>query len=285
MGARRLRRYYDEPVEIEVDESLGSVVEPWVRHRRRFDERLGELSDEQWHAASRCAGWDTHDVVNHLVSADGFWVLSLRSGVAGAPTSYLVDFDPTATPEALVAPMRALPRSEVIEQFHKSTESFIGAVEELDDAAWSMTAESPFGQLPVRFVLAHAFWDSWLHERDIFVALGLDVPVEADELLLATWYSLLFGPVLGGLLDDPAPVGEGTPEAFEVALVFDDLPDTPLQLAVDRGVRIARGGADALDAGSAVDLCEVYTGRRGDPMTTAVPPRLAEQLRRAMQIL
>ena len=151
-----------------------------------------------------------------MISADGFWVLSLRSGVAGAPTSYLVDFDPTATPAALVAPMRALERSDVVEQFHKSTETFIETVDGLDDDAWSMLAESPFGHLPVRFVLAHAFWDSWLHERDIFVPLGIDVPVVPDELLLATWYSLLFGTVQGGLLDDPAPVGKGPSEPFEV---------------------------------------------------------------------
>ena len=285
MGARSLRRYYDEAVAVEVDESFGSIVEPWVRHRRRFDERLAELSDEQWRAMSRCEGWDAQDVINHLISADGFWVLSLRSGVAGAPTSYLVDFDPTATPAALVAPMRALERSDVVEQFHKSTETFIETVDGLDDDAWSMLAESPFGHLPVRFVLAHAFWDSWLHERDIFVPLGIDVPVVPDELLLATWYSLLFGTVQGGLLDDPAPVGEGPSEPFEVTLAFEDLSDTPLHVAVDQGVRIHRVDDGALPAGTAVDLCEVYTGRRGDPTATALPPHLSEHLRRAMQIL
>jgi uncharacterized protein (TIGR03083 family) len=285
MGSRALRQYYDEDVRIEVDDELGPLIEPWLRHRQRFVERLGALSDDQWAAETRCDGWDARDVISHLITADGFWVVSLVGASAGAPTSYLADFDPTATPAALVEPMRAMPTSEVFQQFREGTDSFVDTVNRLDSEVWSATGESPLGQVSTRLVLAHAFWDSWLHERDIFVPLDLDQAAERDELALATWYALVMGAVQGGLLDDPNPTGPGLTEPLDVSLAFDDLPGLPLRLVVDREIRVERGGSDALPSGSALDLVETYTGRRAEPTNGTLPPALTAHLQRALQIL
>lgn len=284
MGPRPLRQYYDEDARIHVSDELGSVITPWLRHRRRFVDRLTALTDEQWAAPSRCAGWTNQDVVSHLVTADGFWVVSLRGAAAGTPTAYLPEFDPTAAPEALVEPMRAMKPGEVLDQFRAVNDSFVAAVSAHPDEAWSALGESPIGQVPSRLVLAHALWDSWLHERDILVPLGLDDPIEPDELLVATWYVLAVGAVQGGLLDDPAPVGPGLTEPIDATLAFTDLPDDPIHLVVDEGVLVERGGPPAAAAGPAVDLVDGYTGRR-PILTDALPPALDEHLRRAFQIL
>jgi hypothetical protein len=48
MGTRPLRQYYDHEVTLRVDDSLGMVVEPWLRHRRRFLESMSGLAHAFW---------------------------------------------------------------------------------------------------------------------------------------------------------------------------------------------------------------------------------------------
>ena len=272
MGPRPLRQFYGDPAPITVDGDLGPLVDPWRRHRRRFVERLSELTDEQWAAPSRCEGWTVQDVISHLSTADGFWVVSLGQAAAGEPSSYLIDFDPTAAPEALVAPTRATAPAQVLAGFRTGTDAFVAAVEAVDDGAWADMGESPVGHVPLTLVLAHALWDSWLHERDIFVPLGLDVPVEPDELAVATWYSLAIGALEGGLVGDARPVGPGLSAPL------------PLHVAADRAVVLGPGRGDATPAGSAVAFVEGFTGRA--PLVDgALPAALDAQLRRAAGIL
>ena len=122
MPRRPPRQYYDG-VDVVVDDDL-PLVEPWLRHRRRFIAELAALDDDQWLKTTRCVSWDARGVVAHLVT---------------------------------------------------STDTLIAAVEELDGDDWHAPCEAPFGHLPDRLVLAHAFWDSWLHERDIFEPLRVEI--------------------------------------------------------------------------------------------------------------
>lgn len=284
MGSRPLRQYHGDPAPVTVAPDIGPIVEPWERHRARFADRLGELTDEQWATISRCDDWTIQDVVAHLVTADGFWVASLLGAAGGSPTSYLTGFDPSSGPEALVEPMRATPPAEVLESFLAGTAAFVDAVHGLDDPAWGGVGESPIGHVATPLVLAHALWDSWLHERDVFLPLGVEVPIEADELAVATWYSLAIGALEGGLIGDPAPVGPGIDEPFEVSIVFDDLPDAPFHLAVGSDVVLRRGDGGAVPAGSARALVEGFTGRV-DLTAGCLPAPLEAQLRRASDIL
>jgi uncharacterized protein (TIGR03083 family) len=285
MGARPLRHFYDGALDIEVAPELGPVVEPWIRHRRRFVDALEQLSPDQWAAVTRCEAWDARDVVCHLISADSFWVISLQSAVAGSPTRFLAEFRPAEDPEHLVAPMRSLSTDAVLEQHRRGTDAFIETVESMDAPDWERIGESPVGHVPARLVLAHALWDSWLHERDILVPLGIDVPVEADELAVSTWYLLAFGAAQGGLIDETDPVGPGLTEPFDVEVAFTDLPAWSVRLVVDRAVRAERGGPDAVECGAAVDVVEHYSGRGNGSAAPLVPPSLHAQLTRAREIL
>jgi hypothetical protein len=181
--------------------------------------------------------------------------------------------------------MRSLSTDAILEQFRTGTETFIETVESMAPTNWELAGESPVGHVPARLVLAHALWDSWLHERDILLPLGLDVPVEADELAVSTWYLLAFGAAQGGLLDDVDPVGPGLTEPFDVELAFTDLPGWSIRLVVDRAVRAERGGPDAIDCGAAVDVVEHYSGRGTGAAGPLVPAPLDAQLARAREIL
>lgn len=285
MGDRPVRQYYDGVV-LDV-EDVGDPREPWVRHRRRLLEQLGTLDDEQWHATTRCTEWDARGAVSHLVTVDQFWVLTLGNARdRQAPTTFLREFDPSTATEALVGPLLELSPAELLERFSASTDALVDLVGAFDADDWASLGESPFGHIPARYLVGHAFWDSWLHERDVFVPLGLAPPVERDELLHVAWFSLLVTGFQGGLLDDAEAVGPGPAAAIDVALRFDELPDDPFHLRVDDGVHLHRpNGVTPVTAGSAVALVETVTGRRPMTAVAALPADVVEQIERAVKIL
>jgi len=285
MARRPLRQYYDG-VSVVVDDDL-PVLEPWLRHRRRLVASLRELSEDQWKSTTRCTSWDARGVVSHLVTVDAFWMTSLRAAQArDAPTTFIRGFDPSTGTDIFVDPMLELPTEVIFQQLVDGTDAFVTTAEAFSADDWDAPGEAPFGHLSARLLLAHAFWDSWLHERDILEPLGLEPPIEPDELLAATWYTLVVGALQGGLLDDPAPVGPGPAAPIDVTLRFEELPDDALRLEIDTGVRVTRAdGRDTLAAGAAIDVVESLAGRRAPAALDALPDDLSAQLGRAAQIL
>ncbi len=58
----------------------------------------------------------------------------MQAGRAGTPTRLLANFDPSATPPLMVAPMRALGHGQVFEQFVASNTAFLDTIAALDEA-------------------------------------------------------------------------------------------------------------------------------------------------------
>lgn len=289
MGTRPLRQFYGgEPV-FDVELRADEIIEPWRRHRQRLAAQLEALSGDQWTAPTRCDGWTARDVVSHLITVDGFWVVSLLSGQAGTPTEFIHDFDPTQMPEALVEPMRATPVDELLATFLAGSATFEQTVDSFSDEQWELAAENPFGHVPAWVALAHAHWDSWLHEYDIF-AVDEPAEVERDELWISLWYSLFFAGVQGGLLGDEGSVGPGPREPMAYLLRFDEF-ETGMELRISERVvmrPVANGtapvGCAEIDVGSALVLVEQFTGRRSlEP--GPLPDDLYQQFARAAQVL
>ena len=281
MGTRPLRQYYDGVMISFGDDR--ALVDGWTRHRRRLVAALEALTDEQWRTTTRCTNWDARGVVSHLVTVDGFWTGSMRGVLTRAePTSFIRGFDPSTGTDAFVEPLLALPTDAILETFVDGNEAFVATVETFADDDWDGVGESPVGHVSARMLLAHAYWDSWLHERDILRPLGLAPPVERDDLLAATSYTLVFGALQGGLLDDDAPVGPGPDAPIDVTLRFADLPDDALRVTIDRGVGVVRSsGTDTVPGGSALQLVESVTGRESSDALRVLPADLAAELDRA----
>lgn len=280
MGTRPLRHFYGDDAHLLVaDDSLGDVVEPWLRHRARLLGALESLTDAQWQAPSRCEGWSNRDVVAHLVDVDAFWTFSVTKGRAGTPPAVLRDFDPTDTPRALVDAMAARSTDAVLAAFVQNANVLRETVSSLRDDEWGVICESPVGHVDARLLLAHALWDSWLHERDILVPLGLAPPSEGDEVAVVTWYTLFIAASQGGLVGDPSAVGDGPSTAFATEVRFTDL--APLEVEVADRVCVARAD-DGIAAGDPVRFVEAHTGRVA--ATVEIEPALDAHLARARQI-
>ena len=285
MGTRPLRQYY-EPVTVEIDLALRAPVEAWVRHRRRLVEALAALDDAQWKEPTRCTAWDARGVVGHLVVVDQFWMTTMGAAQRGdAPTRFIEGFDPSSGTDALVAPLLDQPPAAVLEQLATGTDAFVALVESMEGEQWDALGEAPFGHMPAHLLLAHAYWDSWLHERDILEPLGVAGPVDADDLRNATVYTFVVGGLQGGLLGDATPTGPGPDAPIDATVTFDDLPFA-LHVRYDDAMHLSLADAAAASAaGDALTLVEHIAGRDASRPTGVLPPDLDAQLQRGAQIL
>lgn len=192
----QIRPRYDGDPLVEVRTAPGAAVTACARQRRRLVERLAGLDDDHWSAASRCDGWTVKDVVSHLTSTNGFWAFSIAGGLAGSPTRLLEGFDPKATPAALAEADAGTSVDEARERFATSTEALCQVVEGLTPDQLALVGEAPPGHIALHGVVLHALWDSWVHERDILLPLGLPVDEEPDEVAESLRYGLALAPAL-----------------------------------------------------------------------------------------
>ena len=240
----------------------GAVPDPGLavtRQRRRMEQTLVGLSPEAWASPSRCDGWSVRDVIAHLATVNQFFEASVRAGRAGTPTQMLASFDPAAHPDMLVEALGPISTNEVFEMFVASNDGLLSAVAEVSGDEWSLLAEAPPGHVGIDRVVDHALWDSWVHERDIAVPLGLAMEEEADELAACLRYVAAVGPALGA----------GHPGRFigTLAVVATD-PETHFTVVAGETVAV-KEGPGASDApclrGTAVELIDALSFRSALP--------------------
>lgn len=265
-------RYGAQPV-ITLDGPPAAIAGPLIRQRRRLATALASFTDEQWSHPSRCAGWSNRDVIVHLDSTNTFWSMSIAAGVHGEPTRFLATFDPVASPAQLVAGSGDVSTGEVLARFVASTDALVGLCSSLDHAGWSAAAEAPPGHVSVSAVAHHALWDSWVHERDVLVPLGLAPEPEADEVAACLRYVAALGPALA--------LNRGAAGSGVLAI---DATGPDVVVVVDIGeqvvVRAGAAGAPTAElrlAGDAVELLEALSVRR--PLTQLIPADSAWMLR------
>ncbi len=256
-------RYDTEPI-VQLDGVPSAVAAPLLRQRRRLAGTLSSLSPVQWATPSRCEGWRVQDVVAHLTGTDQFWNASIAAGMEGAPSRYLTNFDPKATPAAMVDAVRATPPADTLAAYLDASEALCATVESLDDAGWRAIAESPVGHVTISAIAHHALWDSWVHERDMLEPLGLAQDEEPDEIVASLRYAAALSPAF--VLQSP------TPRAGALALNV-DAPGARVVVIVDDDVRVIDGEAPdgaLVIRGDAVDILEALSIRA--PWRQPIPP-------------
>lgn len=228
------------------------VGEALLRQHARLLETVDGLTDEQWRTPSRCEGWTVQDLIGHLVDVNGFWAISITSALSGAPTRFLQGFDPKATPAALVAAnTQGQSPQETLEAFRQAVHSLANAVRPLTMDEWEVRAEAPPGHMSIRLLAHHAVWDSWVHERDIDLPLGITPPADDDEVRCSLRYVAALGPTFAVMQ------GRAEPDTVVVRATG---PDTTVVVEVDAdSVRVHDGpapdGALVIE-GAAIDLIE-----------------------------
>ena len=268
-------RYGTDPL-ITLDSPPAAILEPVVRQRRRLAATLATLTDEQWAHPSRCDAWSTRDVIVHLDSTNTFWTFSIAQGLKGEPTQFLATFDPVASPAQMVADAGEVSPRDVLERFVTSTEALTDLLTALDDGDWSVLAESPPGHVSVSVLAHHALWDSWVHERDILIPLGIPPEVEMDEVAASLRYGAALGPAF-------AANNGGVDHGVLAVQVTDPDIDFIVEIGDHAAVHTGRAtGADLLLTGDAVELLEALSIRA--PMPQPIPAEAAWILRGVAEV-
>ena len=212
---------------IRLDGPPSSILEPTVRQRQRLVAALAGLTDDQWAHPSRCEGWSNRDVIVHLDSTNSFWAFSIASGLKGEPTRFLATFDPVASPAELVAGAQDLAATRSSTGSPPRPRRLTDLLGGLADDDWTTVAEAPPGHLAVSAVAHHALWDSWVHERDIFLPFGLAVDEEPDEIVACLRYGAALAPAFAVTNGDAGAgvwrVAVADPDAEFVVTVGDEI--------------------------------------------------------------
>ncbi|MET0884382.1 MAG: maleylpyruvate isomerase family mycothiol-dependent enzyme, partial [Acidimicrobiales bacterium] len=256
-------RYGTDPL-ITLDGSPAEILEPAVRQRRRLAATLATLTDEQWAHPSRCDGWSSRDVIVHLDTTNSFWAFSIAQGLKGEPTQFLATFDPVTSPAQMVADAGDVSVDKVLNSFLASTDALTDLLTSLDTGDWTVLAESPPGHVSISALTHHALWDSWVHERDILLPLGLPADEEPDEIIACLRYGAALAPAFA--------VTNGAAASGVLAVSVDD-PDAAFVVTVDGQVDVRVGRSDDADlelTGPAVEVLETLSIRR--PIGQTIDP-------------
>jgi uncharacterized protein (TIGR03083 family) len=253
---------YEGPVRLMIDDDGSDHLTAIARQHRRLARIFTRLGAGDWTIPSRCEGWTVRDVAAHLVGVNRFWVASIQAGLTGHPTKLLDHFDPVVTPPFLVRAMGDLSGEQVLKEFVSASAALLDVLADLDETGWSTPAESPVGHVPIRLVVHHALWDSWVHERDIAIPLGLDVANQTDEVSMCLRYVAALGPALAFAV--------GRPISGRFAI---DATDPDLRFVVDVAESITVRSAATMDGavclrGDAAELTEALSLRAPLPPDT-----------------
>jgi len=176
------------------------LFDVFSEQRQRFVTILRGFGPEDWVARTRCTDWSAHDVVRHLCDAN---VLITRSSADDSTLDVTAGFDPRVTPGEWL-------RASAGESPGASLERFVATTEDLLALARSRLAERrrfdvplPYGQMDWTVVVLHAFWDSWVHERDVLLARGDEHPTNDDATFYATSYGLFIAAAVALMFGDP----------------------------------------------------------------------------------
>ena len=226
--------------------------------RARLVDLFRGFDDDNWSAPTRCTEWSVHDVVRHLADVTVRLVALLRGdslegvgfGVVGPG-----GFDPRTTPDAWLERSAGERPAETIGNFERASAQLLAQVDTLTDEGATITMPWLYGPVPWSIAVLHAFWDAWLHERDIVVPLGRAHESPDIEDRTAATYGLLMSCVPSLLLG----------ASIDEAVVLDGPGGGTFHLAVHDRVVTVRGDEGTRDEealrGALPDVVDSLLGR------------------------
>jgi uncharacterized protein (TIGR03083 family) len=175
------------------------------RQRGRLTERLAGLSAEGWRQPTRCHLWDVGDLIAHMTDTNRWTLAALAAAQDPSLPSPFDGFDSRVTPHERVVAARGRRSADLLEDLRNGTEEVAKALAAALDPEFPLVR---YGPLRYRAPVAglHLFWDSWLHERDVLLPLGLGGDHADEELGAIASYAILFAGALMGPFDPPVTI-------------------------------------------------------------------------------
>jgi uncharacterized protein (TIGR03083 family) len=176
------------------------LLDVFSEQRLRFVAVLQGFGPDDWAGPTRCADWSAHDVVRHLCDCNGIPAATATNDEMLVVTA---GYDPRITPRGWLT---ASANESTAATFHR----FVATTEEAFALARGWLAENrrldvrlPYGPVDWTILMLHGLWDSWIHERDVLLAQGIEHPTDQDATFYVTAYGLFLAAAVASMFGDP----------------------------------------------------------------------------------
>jgi uncharacterized protein (TIGR03083 family) len=219
----------------------GHLLDVFSGQRQRFVAVLQGFVPGDWAAPTRCAVWSAHDVVRHLCDNN------VRA-VAIEPDdrTLTAGFDPRITPRRRLAASAGEPPDATLRRFVATTEDRLAGDRARLARGIRFDVRMPYGPMDWTIRVLHGFWDSWLHERDVLLARGMEHPTDGDATNYATAYGVFIAAAVASMFG--AQVQEKLTLGGDGGGVFDLDSRDGVTLTVTRVITAGPPAAQVTDA-------------------------------------
>jgi uncharacterized protein (TIGR03083 family) len=177
------------------------LLDVFGEQRQRFVTVLQAFGPSDWAAPTRCADWSAHDVVRHLCDCT-----AVGNAIVAGTDDHTLDitagFDPRITPRGWLAASAGEPPGATLGRFVATTDELLVLARDRLAQCRRFDVALPYGPMDWTVLLLHAFWDSWLHERDVLLARGTEHPTDGDATVYTTAYGLFIAAAVASMLGD-----------------------------------------------------------------------------------
>lgn len=139
---------------------------------------VGELTEEQWRAPTVAEGWDSHETVLHLGSADWFAHLTLTEPASFAEANGRLSEGEASLNELVGSSVQAMSGRDLWRWFLDGRTAMIAAMRKLDPKdriAWI----GP--EIGARSMATGRLMETWTHAHDLADTFGVEYP-KTDRL-------------------------------------------------------------------------------------------------------
>ena len=193
------------------------LLDVFGEQRHRFVTVLRGFGPSDWAAPTRCADWSAHEVVRHLCDANAIVI-------AAGPDDGTLDtserFDPRTSPRTWLAGSAGESPGVTLDRFVATTGELFALARDRLAQGRRFDVRMPYGPMDWTVLMLHGFWDSWIHERDVLLARGIDHPTDGDATLYATAYGVFIAAAVasmfGGQVQEKLTLGGEGGGIFEV---------------------------------------------------------------------
>ncbi|MFC4330881.1 maleylpyruvate isomerase family mycothiol-dependent enzyme [Streptomyces andamanensis] len=174
------------------DGGAAEAVEAIRSQRGRFLARVSDLPADTWHADTRCAGWNVHDVVRHVRDVAAMGVHQLGGPRPDFLVSERFRFHPARTPAQWLEFSSAESPEDTVRALARVVELEDTLLREKAEAGSQETVPGPLRRrLHWSVAAVHILWDAWMHERDILLPRGVSPACPESELRVVARYGLM----------------------------------------------------------------------------------------------
>src|SRR5262249_60814037 len=128
------------------------------------------------------------------------------NAVGAGPDDHALDltagFDPRLSPRGWPAVSADQSPGASLSRFLATTGELLALLRDRLAQGLRFDVCLPCGPVDWTILVLHAFWDSWLHERDVLLARGREHPTDGDATLYATSYGLFVAAAVASMFGD-----------------------------------------------------------------------------------